>query len=234
MGDLDGRAAVVVGGASGIGAAVAAALGGRGASVTVADVAESPGVVRCDVTREEDVVGLFAGLDRLDIAVNCAGTSGAMGPLTELGTAEWRRVLDINLTGTFLCLREELRAMGRAGGPGAIVNVSSGAGLRGMAQLPDYVSSKHGVIGLTRAAALEHARRGIRVNVVAPGTIRTPMLSDFVGGDPDALEGMGRISPIGRLGTPAEVAEAIAWLCSDAASFVTGAVVCVDGGVSAA
>jgi len=117
---------------------------------------------------------------------------------------------------------------------GAVVNVSSGAGLRGFAQLPDYVASKHGVIGLTRSVALEVARRGLRVNAVCPGSVRTPMLEAFVGGDEDSLQAMGRMSPVGRLGTPDEIAAAIVWLCSDDASFMTGAAIAADGGVSAA
>jgi NAD(P)-dependent dehydrogenase (short-subunit alcohol dehydrogenase family) len=233
MTDLEGKKAVVVGGASGIGAAVASLLRERGADVVVADLRAGEGVMGCDVTDESSVVALFEGLDRLDIAVNCAGVSGRMGPLTELSLDTWRGVLDVNLTGAFLCLREELRRMVPQGS-GSIVSVSSGAGLRGLAQLPDYVASKHGLIGLVRAAALEHARAGIRINAVAPGSIHTPMLAAFVDGDEKALAGMGRMSPIGRLGTPDEVAEAIVWLCSDEARFVTGSVLSVDGGVSAA
>jgi NAD(P)-dependent dehydrogenase (short-subunit alcohol dehydrogenase family) len=233
MTDLEGRRAVVVGGASGIGAAVVSLLRSRGADVVVADIRAEDGVVACDVTDESSVVALFEGLDRLDIAVNCAGVSGRMGPITDLSLDTWRGVLDVNLTGAFLCLREELRKMVPQGS-GAIVTVSSGAGLRGLAQLPDYVASKHGVIGLVRAAALEHARAGIRVNAVAPGSIHTPMLAAFVDGDEKALAGMGRMSPVGRLGTADEVAEAIVWLCSDEARFVTGSVLSVDGGVSAA
>ena len=233
MNGLSGRHAVVVGGASGIGAAVVARLRESGSVVTVADCVDVDGVVRCDVTQEGDVVALFEGLERVDVAVNCAGVSGRMGPITELSLDTWRGVIDVNLTGTFLCVREALRRMVPQGS-GSIVCVSSGAGLRGLAQLPDYVASKHGVIGLVRAAALEHARAGIRVNAVAPGSIHTPMLSAFVDGDERSLQAMGRMSPIGRLGTPEEVADAIGWLCSDDARFVTGSVVSVDGGVSAA
>jgi NAD(P)-dependent dehydrogenase (short-subunit alcohol dehydrogenase family) len=226
--DLVDRVAVVTGGASGIGAATAAQLRDRGATVVVADLPD------VDVTDEAAVVGFFddvvAAHGRLDLAANCAGVNGAYGPVVDLSLDEWCRVLDVNLTGVFLCLREELRRMER----GSIVNVSSAAGVQGFANLPHYVASKHGVIGLTRSAALEQARRGVRINAVAPGSIRTPMLEAFCGNDEGALEGMGRMSPIGRLGTPDEVAAAIVWLCSDAASFITGMVLSADGGVSAA
>ncbi len=238
------RVAVVLGGASGIGAATAAALAAGGDLVVVGDIAasgsgtaESQGPTAelpCDVTDEESVIDFFdAVVTRFgvpDVAVNCAGVSGTFGPVGDLGLESWRRTLDVNLTGMFLCLREEVRAMTA----GAIVNVSSGAGLRGFAQLPDYVASKHGVIGLTRSVALEVARRGLRVNAVCPGTVRTPMLEGFTGGDEQSLAAMGRMSPVGRLGAPEEIAAAIVWLCSAEASFMTGAVVSADGGVSAA
>lgn len=236
---MAGRVAIVVGGASGIGAATAARLQAQGETVIVGDVAAAGGVQRCDVTDEASVDAfvdaVVAQHGRLDVAVNCAGVSGTYGPVTQLDAAAWRRTVDVNLTGVFLCVRAELRAMA-ANDPagGVIVNVSSGAGLRGFAHLPDYVASKHGVIGLTRSVALETARSGIRVNAVCPGSVRTPMLEAFVGGDESALEGMGRISPVGRLGSPEEIAAAIVWLCSDDASFVTGSVVSADGGVSAA
>jgi NAD(P)-dependent dehydrogenase (short-subunit alcohol dehydrogenase family) len=229
-GDLEGRRAVVVGGGSGIGEAVVRELERRGAEVTVGDVA-GVGSLPCDVTDEASVAAFFAPFDGLDIAVNCAGVSGTYGALADLSLDSWERTIAVNLTGTFLCLREEIALMGAGG---SIVNISSGAGLRGFANLPDYVASKHGVIGLTRAAALEHARSGPRINVVAPGSIRTPMLEAFCGGDEGALDRMGRMSPIGRLGTPEEVAAAVGWLSSDAASFITGVVLSADGGVSAA
>jgi NAD(P)-dependent dehydrogenase (short-subunit alcohol dehydrogenase family) len=219
-----GRVAVVTGGLSGIGAATVARLEAAGATVHVADLPE------VDVADEAAVVQFFDRVGRLDLAVNCAGVSGTFGPIAELSLEDWSQTLSVNLSGVFLCLREELRHMTT----GAIVNVASAAGLRGFAQLPDYVASKHGVIGLTRAAALEHARSGIRINAVAPGGVHTPMLERFVGGDPDGLAAMGRTAPMGRLGTPEEIAAAVVWLCSDDAAFVTGAVLSADGGVSAA
>jgi NAD(P)-dependent dehydrogenase (short-subunit alcohol dehydrogenase family) len=227
-GGLAGRVAVVTGGASGIGAATVRLLTDQGATVVVADLPE------VDVTDEAAVIRFFdqviAEHGRLDVAANCAGVNGQYGSVADLTLAEWRRVLDVNLTGVFLCLREEVRRMER----GSIVNVTSGAGLRGFANLPQYVASKHGVVGLTRSAALEYARRGIRINAVAPGSIRTPMLESFCHGDEEALANMGRMAPMGRLGTADEVAAAIAWLSSDAASFITGLILSADGGVSAA
>jgi NAD(P)-dependent dehydrogenase (short-subunit alcohol dehydrogenase family) len=224
--------ALVTGGASGIGAATAELLRRQGHTVVAADVASGAGIEPLDVTDESAVDDLVAWIvaehGRLDLAANVAGVPGAYAELTDSTTESWRRTLAVNLDGTYFCLRAELRA-----GATAIVNVASSAGRMGVPGLAAYSASKHGVIGLTRSAALEVARRGVRVNCVCPGTIRTPMLRGFVGGDEDALESMGRRAPMGRLGEPEEVAEAIAWLLSDAASFVTGAVVEPDGGVAA-
>ena len=165
--------------------------------------------------------------------MNNAGTPGTYKPFAEQRLADWQRTVDINLTGTFLCLQAELAVMAEAG-RGAIVNVASAAGLMGFANLPAYVASKHGVVGLTKSVALEFARGGgIRINAVCPGNVHTPMLEGFTGGDQAALQGMGKVTPIGRLARPAEIAEAIVWLCSDAASFVTGHAMAVDGGVLA-
>jgi NAD(P)-dependent dehydrogenase (short-subunit alcohol dehydrogenase family) len=224
--------ALVTGGASGIGAATAALLERQGHTVVAADVAAGAGVEPLDVTDESAVDDLVARIvaehGRLDLAANVAGVPGSYAELTDSTTEGWRRTMAVNLDGTYFCLRAELRA-----GATAIVNVASSAGRMGVPGLAAYSASKHGVIGLTRSAALEVARRGVRVNCVCPGTIRTPMLRGFVGGDEDALESMGRRAPMGRLGEPEEVAEAIAWLLSDASSFVTGAVVEPDGGVAA-
>jgi NAD(P)-dependent dehydrogenase (short-subunit alcohol dehydrogenase family) len=253
---FEGRGALVTGGASGIGAAVAELLAARGAGVVVADLDGSAGAatvaritadggratfVRTDVTQPDDVAAMVAAAvdayGRLDVAVNNAGTPGTYAPLADQDLAGWERTLAVNLTSVFLCLKAEVAAM-LAPGPdgdgagGSIVNTASAAGLMGFANLPAYVASKHGVVGLTKSVALEQARRGIRVNVVCPGNVRTPMLEGFAG-DEASLLGMGKLTPIGRLGTPAEIAEAIVWLCSDAASYVTGHAFAVDGGVLA-
>ncbi len=162
-----------------------------------------------------------------------AGTSGTFATIVDTDTADWRRTMAINLDGLFFCVRAELRAMKAAGTGGSIVNVASSAGKMGVPGLAAYSASKHAVLGLTKTAALEVAREGIRVNAVCPGTIRTPMLRAFVGGDEVALEKMGRAAPVGRIGEPEEIAAAIVWLCSDAASFVTGHALEADGGVAA-
>jgi NAD(P)-dependent dehydrogenase (short-subunit alcohol dehydrogenase family) len=248
--DLAGRVALVTGGASGIGRATALLLAARGARVVVADldaeqgsgvVAEIAGAggeaafVTTDVTDPVQVqamvdaaVGRWGGLH---IAVNNAGTSGTYAKLADQPLEDWNRTLAINLTATFLCVQAEVAALRDAGG-GSIVNVASAAGLIGFANLPAYVASKHGVVGLTKSVALEVARKGIRVNVVCPGTVRTPMLRGFAGSD-EAIDAMAAPSPIGRAAEPDEIADAIVWLCSDASTYVTGTALSVDGGVLA-
>ena len=226
------RIALVTGAASGIGAATAALLRARGATVVATDIAEGERIVPLDVTNEEAVDGLVARIleehGRLDLAANVAGVPGSYAEVADSTTEVWRRTMAVNLDGVYFCLRAELRA-----GASSIVNVASAAGRMGVPGLAAYSASKHGVIGLTKSAALEVARRGARVNCVCPGTVRTPMLSGFVGGDEAVLESMGKRAPMGRLGEPDEIAEAIVWLLSDAASFVTGSVVEPDGGVAA-
>jgi len=241
---MDGKVAVVTGGGSGIGRATALELGRRGARVIVADVNVEGGeavakecggrFVRTDVTDAAQVDALIAACDgRLDIAFNNAGTSGAMGNVGDTDPAEWRGVVELNLVGVYLCMRAEIPVMAAAGG-GVIVNTSSGAGLMGFAGLSAYVASKHGVIGLTKSAALEYARAGIRINAVCPGTVRTPMLEGFMGHNEDALKAMGKMMPIGRLATPEEIAAAVVWLCSEESRYVTGVALPVDGGAAAA
>ena len=164
----------------------------------------------------------------LDCALNNAGTTGVSAPTADYTLDDWNRAIALNLTGVFLCLKYELPAMLERGG--AIVNMASGAGLVGFPGLPAYVASKHGVVGLTRAAALEYASQGVRVNAICPGSTRTPMLEGFMGGDEQVERMMTRAVPLGRLGRPEEIAEAVVWLCSDAASFVVGHALAVDGG----
>jgi NAD(P)-dependent dehydrogenase (short-subunit alcohol dehydrogenase family) len=235
--ELAGKVALVTGGASGIGAATAELLADRGAEVVVADLSGGEGVHALDVTDEGAVDRLVAGVvdthGRLDLAANVAGTSGTYANVVDTSTEDWARTLRVNLDGVFFCLRAELRAMRAGGDGGAVVNVSSGAGLMGVPGMGAYAASKHAVIGITRSAALEVAREGIRVNAVCPGSVRTPMLRGFVGGDEEALEKMGRQSPIGRIAEPVEIAEAIVWLLSDAARYVTGDVIRTDGGIAA-
>jgi NAD(P)-dependent dehydrogenase (short-subunit alcohol dehydrogenase family) len=245
---LDGKAALVTGGGSGLGRASAIALARAGAAVTVADVNEQGGketaalvfeeaggdadFVRADVTEPEEVEAMVdkavARWGHLDCALNNAGTTGASAPTADHTLDDWNRAIALNLTGVFLCLKYEIPAMLERGG--AIVNMASGAGLVGFAGLPAYVASKHGVVGLTRATALEYASNGIRVNAICPGSTRTPMLEGFMGGDPQIERMMTRAVPLGRLGRPEEIADAVVWLCSDAASFVVGHALAVDGG----
>lgn len=247
---MAGSVAVVTGGGSGIGRATALLLAERGAAVLVADIdgAKAGAVAKelvaaggtgtglgVDVTDEAQVAGMVdqavSSYGGLHIAVNNAGTSGSFGSTADVATDEWRRVIELNLDSVFFCMRVEIPAM-LASGSGSIINTSSGAGLMGFAGLPAYVASKHGVIGLTRAAALEYSPKGIRINAVCPGTVRTPMLETFTG-DEATLQAMGRAMPIKRLATPEEIAEAIVWLASPSASYVTGTALAVDGGASA-
>jgi NAD(P)-dependent dehydrogenase (short-subunit alcohol dehydrogenase family) len=165
---------------------------------------------------------------RLDAAHNNAGISGDMTPLTELARTEWDHMLAVNLTGVFLCCKHELRHMAPAG-RGAIVNTSSGAGVVGVAGLGHYAAAKHGVLGLTKSAAIEHARSGVRVNAICPGTTDTPMIRGFMDANPGAAKFIVNSVGRGSLGQPDEVAQAAVWLCSDRASFVNGESLMVDG-----
>lgn len=245
---MTGRVVIVTGGGSGIGEATAELLAGRGAAVVVADVDERGGAetaryirdcggraafIHTDVTDEGQVkrmvdfaVAEFGGLHG---AFNNAGMTSKGSPLIDMSLQDWRQMIDVNLTSVFLCMKHQIAHMVRNGG-GAVVNTSSGAGVVGVPNVIDYVAAKHGVVGLTRAASTDYSARGVRVNAVLPGGVETPMLLKAMGQDAVVRAAVEGGHPIGRLGQPMELGEAAAWLLSDAASFVTGAVLAVDGG----
>jgi NAD(P)-dependent dehydrogenase (short-subunit alcohol dehydrogenase family) len=244
----DGFVVLVTGGGGGIGAASAELFAAEGAEVVVvadangeAAEAVAAGIVAgggraeaatLDVTDEDAVAALVdtvvARWGRIDAAHNNAGISGDMTPLSELSRVEWDHMLAVNLTGVFLCCKHELRHMAPAG-RGAIVNTSSGAGVVGVAGLGHYAAAKHGVLGLTKSAAIEHARSGVRVNAICPGTTDTPMIRGFMDANPGAAKFIVNSVGRGSLGQPDEVAQAAVWLCSDRASFVNGESLMVDG-----
>ena len=247
---LEGKVVLITGGSSGIGKASALAFGGEGARVAIADVAVEGAeetvemikggggeaiFVRTDVSNGADVQNMVHKTvevyGRLDCAFNNAGIGGKLFTKTaDCSEENWDQVIGINLKGVWLCMKYEIGQMLKQGG-GVIVNTSSGAGLVGAKFAgAAYCASKHGILGLTKTAALEYARNGIRVNAVCPATIRTPMGDDLLKGDPNREAQIADSLPIGRWGTSEEVAEAVVWLCSEAASFVTGHALPVDGG----
>ncbi len=246
--EFAGKVALVTGAASGIGRATALAFSAAGASVLVSDVQEEAGeqtvgliraaggrakFVRCDVSHEDEVEAMvercIESFGRLDFACNNAGIEGASSAVTDLSGEEWNRILAVNLTGTWYCMRHELPVMLRQGG-GSVVNVASIAGVVGFPNASAYVASKHGVVGLTRSAALEYARQGIRINVVCPGVIETPMITRATGGDATAAAQFAQGAPAGRMGQPEEIASAVLWLCSAGAGYTIGHPLVVDGG----
>ncbi|MFQ3456154.1 glucose 1-dehydrogenase [Bradyrhizobium sp. UFLA01-814] len=254
-GILDGKAALVTGGGSGIGRATAIAMAREGARVAVSDLSKD-GIdetvalinaaggqsiaIQGDVTDEADVANMVArtvsAFGRIDCAFNNAGVAGrSVGPpgqrIHELTQASVAKMFSVNLMGVFLCLKYEIAQMLKQGGGGAIVNTASIAGLVGLATSGHYVATKHGVVGLTKSAAIEYAQDGIRVNCVNPGYIKTPMTRETMDERYDEI--IAKV-PVRRLGVPEEIAEAVVWMCSDKASFMTGASHVVDGGYSAA
>ncbi|WP_156634141.1 SDR family oxidoreductase [Methylobacterium sp. Leaf113] len=247
-----GKVAFVTGATSGIGRATALAFAKAGAAVTVADVSEEGNLetarlieeaggrvlaVRCDVSKSEDVK---AALERtiqtfgkLDFAFNNAGIEQPVVPVSEIEDEDFDRLVAINLRGMFLCLKHQVPLMLRNGG-GAIVNTSSGAGVKGIAGQAAYAATKHAVIGMTKSAALDYAKDGIRINAVCPGIIDTPMMQRFTGGTPERLARVIAQEPVGRMGKSEEIAAAVLYLCSDMAAFVIGHAMVVDGGQTVA
>ena len=251
MPSFDGKVAIVTGAANGIGQATAAAFASRGASVLLADIDVERGeavvtritddggtasFVRADVSNAADVKAMVdAAVERygrLDYAHNNAGIVGGGATVVDMPEETWNQGIGVMLTGVFLCLKYEIPAILEQSG-GAIVNTSSGAGIIGFPTMANYVAAKHGVIGLTKTAALEYATSGIRINAVCPGTARSKMVDDWIGGDPAKEAEVAALHPIGRIAEAEEIANAVLWLCSDAASFMIGHAMVVDGGYTA-
>ena len=240
------KTAIVTGGSFGIGRAAAIAFASKGANVAIVDwvkddetlnaiktMGGSAIFIQCDVSKSSDVKAMIdqvvATYGSIDYAFNNAGIEGTMGVAHECTEENWDKTIGVNLKGIWLCMKYEIAEMLKQG-KGAIVNCASVAGLIGFAGLPAYVASKHGVLGLTKTSALECAKLGIRVNAVCPGAIVTPMIDRITGKQKEVEAQFAALEPIGRLGQPEEVANAVLWLCSDEASFVTGNAMTVDGG----
>jgi NAD(P)-dependent dehydrogenase (short-subunit alcohol dehydrogenase family) len=246
---FENKVALVTGAGSGLGLATAQAFAESAASVVLADWNEEAVrsaaadlaakgfrtlVIRCDVSKDTDVEAMVAKtvetFGRLDIAYNNAGVQNVLAETADATREDFDRVMGINLDGVWSCMKFELRQM-REQGSGAIVNCSSLGGLLGGAERGSYHAAKHGVLGLTKSAALEYAARGIRINAICPGLIQTPMSDQMIAaGQGEALKAMEKSIPMGRVGRPEEIASSVLWLCSNAASYVTGQSISVDGG----
>ncbi len=248
--DFSGKVALVTGAASGMGLATAQAFAEAGASVVLSDVredlvkAETQNLVvaghkaiavLCDVSDDDEVAAMVertvAEFGRLDAAFNNAGVMARIAPTADSTREDWDRVIGINLRGVWSCMKHELRQMERQGS-GAIVNNASVGALTGNPGISSYIASKHGVVGLTRTAALEYIKHGIRVNAVNPGLIDTQVARDVVRGDEQAYDDIAKHVPIARAGRPEEIASAVLWLCSSGASYVVGHALTVDGGMT--
>ncbi|MBA4228534.1 MAG: short chain dehydrogenase [Hyphomonas sp.] len=243
---------MVTGGASGIGAATVRAFCAAGAAVVIADILDEEGealasemsasghqalFVHCDVSLEPDIMAAVAAardhFGGLHHAFNNAGIEGEALPVDQATNENWARVIEVNLRGVWWCMKHQIPVMRATGGACSIVNCASIAGLTGFAGIAAYAASKHGVVGLTRSAALDLAEQSIRVNAISPGVIQTPMIDRFAGTDASARAGLVTRVPMARIGRPEEIASAVLWLCSHGASYMTGQAIAVDGGWTA-
>jgi NAD(P)-dependent dehydrogenase (short-subunit alcohol dehydrogenase family) len=244
---FEGKVALITGAASGIGLATAERFASWGATVVLSDIATEQGqkasdelqergaeslFIRADVSDQNDVASLFREIDdrygKLDFAFNNAGIEGDLAPIVDSTMENWRRVIEINLSSAFYCMKEEIPLMRKAGG-GVIVNCSSVAGLVGVDGGAAYCASKHGLIGITKAVALDHARENIRVNAICPGVVDTAMVQRFFEVHPERRNIVEESQPVGRIGKPEEIASAVTWLCLPESAFVTGVALPVDG-----
>lgn len=251
MAKFSDRVALITGAASGIGRATAMAVAAEGAKVVISDVKDEMGKEVAGEIRKKGGEALFVGADisnthdvehlvrktieqygKLDFACNNAGIEGKSAVTGDINEHDWDRTIATNLKGTFLCMKNELMYMLKAG-RGSIVNIASVAGLVGFQGGGAYTASKHGVVGLTKSAALDYAGSGIRVNAICPGVIRTDMISRYTKGNPEAEAALVAMEPVNRMGTPEEIAQSVVWLFSDESSFTTGQAIAIDGGLTA-